>query len=454
MKKPIVLFFLIVILFAFSSALNVSEAVYGGMPVSCKHPTASWYPAYYVYCKEGVQQAIQQPQQYTSMSYYYVSWLDEYRIDYSKINAAYYVLHYTSPINQQVHTKTYQSDPTGIHYLTCNGDYKLIFYNNSGDIIAETDVATTTGIQNPSCDSYADSGQSNDLNAKSSETPNGHHIFWDASAGAVTYEIWKDGQLVMVTSGTDGEIEGDGSVSVVAKDENGNIVGRDDLLVPITSDPLIDFSNGSCDVCQKIRDALACPDWDLYMGAWEEMIRRALPPPPDWPVIADIFAETIVDHMDEWMGNMPPTPSVSELENRITPNMPNLNTNVDGIDDLVPTLPSDFNDASISFDLSDAAEIEIIDESEPFIFTDPLSGINSSGVGVKVVPNDPNNHTDGIQLPMQPSEYDPIPTPNEINEAPAVEMPTPTPTQPSPGGGVIPNPTYSDMPIPNVLTNF
>lgn len=162
----------------------------------------------------------------------YWSALDQYRVDYvpPKLSVAFYELNFYGANGQYYHA-VYNFAPTGIHYLTCNGDYNLKFYDSSGGVIASTSQIQTTLIKNPTCSSYPNTPQGrNDLNINVSQGDNGNaNLSWDKQSGAVTYQIWKDGQLVGTTDQLNYQTPGNGQVTVVAVDSNGNELGKSDV---------------------------------------------------------------------------------------------------------------------------------------------------------------------------------------------------------------------------------
>lgn len=357
-------------------------------------------------------------------SMYYVPYLDQYRLDYAYNSAdVRYELVFTGD-GGQVFTGVYNFPPTGIHYLTCNGDYRMNFYNSAGQIVHTLGPITTSMIRNPTCSSYADgvSGK-NDLNAKATQVgDNDYKMDWGSAPGAVNYQIWKDGQLVGSTPGNTYET-GKGSISIVALDENGNVVGQSDLILP--------KANSEC--CQFLSDLLSCPDWDKYMGELSKAVHNGLPTLPEWRTIADQF----VDAFDKYLGPVPDPPTVDDISKKITPGLPKLDTDVPKIE---PAVPDDFKNGPIPFDITKGPEIPVVDESQPIEIYEPNKYIKSDPVGEMVFPGDPRNHSDGIKQPDKVETPYMIPVPTKDNGSstiPPSDMPVPS------GGGA------STMPIPN-----
>lgn len=367
-------------------------------------------------------------------SSYYVSYLDQYRIDYTIVTASTnYQLHFTSP-SGEVFTGNYNFRPTGIHYLTCNGTYKLNFYDSLGVLIAQTASVKTTVIANPTCSSYPDDvSGADDLGGNATTIGDDRYrITWGNVPGASGYQIWKDGNLVTTTSGT--TYEGNrGSYSVVALDSSGQPVGRSDLVVP----------KAYSECCQWLAELLQCPDWDTIMGELTEAIKAALPPPPDWPYIADLIGEATIRHLDNYLGPVPAAPSLDEIVENTDTSLPDVDISGPA-DNLVPTVPNGYEQPK-SFDITGGPQIEVVDESKPFQIFEPLHNIEYDTPGVPVIPGDPRNNNGGI---VQPTNITiPMPMPSNLSPNPIDPTPAPTPTT-----GSIPIPTISpsDIPIPNI----
>lgn len=76
-----------------------------------------------------------------------------------------------------------------------------------------------------------------------------------------------------------------------------------------------------CDACALF----ACPGWDEYMGKLDE-IKAAIPPAPDWPVVADIFRDSITPKIKsdliEVLGRAPEPPPAPPAPNVALPEEP------------------------------------------------------------------------------------------------------------------------------------
>lgn len=373
--------------------------------------------------------------------YYYAPWRNEYRVDHGGMAAhTFYAFRVRFTGNDSTVYEKDFSSYTGIFYLTCNGVYQLQWIDENENVLAETSSITTTQIINPPCDSYPEQQGVNDLNADYTDLGGGNYgLHWDDLPGATSYEIWKDGELVGTTTDPNYQIDSPGSVTIVAKDENGNPIGSSDLQVPTyDGDSWGENPPGNgCSTCDKLKDLLSCPGWSDYMGEWEDMLSRVIPPPPDWEHVANIF----VNAFDDFFGDMPTAPTIQEIQQHIETPLPNLDIST-GAEDLLPTLPQEFNNP-INFDLSDAPVIEIIDDSQPFIISDPLDGYDTSPPGVGVIPGDPNNSSGDIIAPQTPEGLEHMPKPSGSGSSPI--------PPPSPGGIEY---DHMDTPKPDITTGI
>lgn len=411
---------------------------------------------------------------------YYVSYRDEYRADYTPpAGITKYQLYFTSD-SGTVHTLDYSFKPTGIHYLTCNGTYRINFFDSSGKLVSQTEDARTTAIKNPACQSYTEDEASGRDDLRASQS--GSDITWNnPPAGTKEVQIWKDGQKIATNAPEDTTHKnaGPGSYSVVAVGSDGKPIGQSDLNVsdatgPDPSDP---GSGGGgenpgtdCGTCEKLDQLLACPGWETAMGDLTDAIRAALPPPPDWDDIADKIGRATVRHLADYLGDVPEPPSKEEIRQDTETPLPQLDTTT-GVEDLKPNVPDDYKNGEIKFELEkDAPEIEIKDESQPFIVTEPLSNIEYDEPGKAVLPGDPANNSGGIKEPdkvdtgvvtpkPKPASGEikfEIPKPEQPSGDITFEIPKPGNNQPSTipvpestgGAGAVPDITDGIIPIP------
>jgi hypothetical protein len=437
MKKHTILLSLFLLVFV--SFVHI-EAAHAAMPVACNEPSAPSYPEYYTECVDGASGTSA-----VSATSYYVSYMDQYRMDYGTVSgSSNYTLHFVAA-NGTVYNANYNFAPTGTHYLTCNGRYSLLFYDSSSTLIASTNEVVTTDIVSPTCSSYADGATGkNDLSA----TMTNGKITWQPNPNAVNYEIYKDGVKVSETTGTEYTPTADGSYSVVAKDGTGAIVGQSDINVSTAP-------AAACDECKKLAELLACPDWSKYMGELTNAVKAAIPPPPNWDDVADKIGNSVINKLSDYVGQVPATPTINDInQTNPQPALPNVDNSSQKAQDLTPTVPTDFNQP-LNNDLDSAPVIPIEDKSKPFTLTDPLSNLIYDDPNIPVFPQDPRNNSGGIEAPTTINEA--APTPNQqasdpssspIENAPNVAIPTPAAQNntggaaPSDSGGTIPIPSY------------
>jgi hypothetical protein len=231
--------------------------------------------------------------------------------------------------------------------------------------------------------------------------------------GATTYEVYKDGQKIGETSDTTMNIGADGSVTVVGKDASGNTVGQAD------APPGSGSSSGgssSCDVCEQLRQALACPEWDTYMGEVTNAVRNAF----DWPSIADTFVGKFADYF----GDVPEPPTKAEIDQQIRPDLPGIDTVIPEAN-IAPEAPNEF-DQPVDFDITTGPEISVEDGSEPIEIYEPDQFINADTPGEMVYPGDSRNSSDGIKQPdtITTPYTTPVPTTPSGSTPPPSSVPT------------------------------
>lgn len=377
---------------------------------------------------------------------YYVPFKDQYRVDHDGPGAGSFQtfrVEFTSAAGQ-IYTLNF-TYYTGIFWLTCNGKYVLKFLDTSGGIISQSKQILTTQIINPTCDSYQNQTGSDDLSATYSDVGSGkYNLNWTPKTGATKYEIWKDGQKVAETTGNTYTMDGQGSVSIVARDAAGNEVGQSDIQVPQYSGQY----NTNCDTCEKLQQLLNCPGWNDVMGNLTEAIRNALPPPPDWPNIAKTFADATVDAFDKYLGEIPPSPTTDEIKSRVSEPFPNVDATFPEASNLKPSVPNEYNQPQ-TFDISSGPQIKIVDESQPFDIPEPLSNMPHDAPGVPVYPKDPRNSSNGIKQPDRLNL--PVATPSKVVD-PVTPVPAPVPTHTGGGTGATPGHTAGGVAIPTPTT--
>lgn len=298
-------------------------------------------------------------------------------------------------------------------------------------------------------------------------------IVWgNAPSNVTTVKLYKDGQLVgSFLYGNKAYSYGgsppDGHYTIYGLDSGGSIVARGEFDVggngedpggedPGGNDPG-DGESGdtppcTVDGCDFLKQLLACPDWDLVMGDVTNAIKNALPPPPDWSNISDMIGAATVRHLSDYMGPVPDPPSKGDIQFELDTPPPVLDTSTDQLE---PSVPPDYNQGKIVFDLNSTPGIDVPDESKPFRIDDPLANQKHDAPGVKVIPGDPRNNSDGIKPPDHPDTGDNTPKPSSDISGPIGTVPVPSGTtsdapKPSAGSGVaIPDPTIGIIPIPS-----
>lgn len=317
---------------------------------------------------------------------------DVYRVDYQDYPAgtAWYQLHYTSP-SGTVYTADYHGSPTGIHYLTCNGTYKLNFFDSNNNLLSSTSSMHTSSINNPTCQSYAgDETGTDDLNIQVQD--NGDLTYtatWD-DIGEL-YGVYKDGVYLEAVTDNHYTFQGGGAVQIRSFDQFGAENGRSETFID-ASQGITNESGSSCNACQRIREKLDCPYWSEYMGEWQQMLAEVIPPPPDWEEVSTIFANAFINALDDWLGDMPDVPTQSELLTDIEPEP--IPFDVDTNDfEIAPDAPEEF-DEPFNFDITTGEQFEIVDESQPFDIPEPGYDQN---IRLFVYPEDPENEGHGME---------------------------------------------------------
>lgn len=297
------------------------------------------------------------------------------------------------------------------------------------------------------------------VNIQARVDPTGKKLIWNTPPTNTDHiEVWRDGKQIATLSKAQLEIDlpenFSGVWEVRAVSTAGNIIGKTELILngnvggeptptPIATDPPDTGTDPGTeipcsDACQTIKDQLECPEWDEYMGAWSDMIRNSLPPPPDWDMVADKIGSATIRHLENYLGSVPSPPSKGEIENETIASLPTLDKSVE-TDNLIPQVPSDYNNGKIDFDLNkDAPTIQVKDESDPFVIEDPLKDMQYDDPGVKVIPGDPRNSSEGIKQPDKVDTGNPAPTPGKI----IFELPRPS----------APPPTQEPPPMPAATT--
>lgn len=223
------------------------------------------------------------------------------------------------------------------------------------------------------------------------------------------------------------------------------------------NDPGEEGETGTCDVCKL----LSCPGWSDYMSKLDD-IKAAIPPPPDWPVVADVFRDSITPKIKSDMAELigvAPTPDMPTLPN--TPDVPSTPPPLTPLDDgglKAPTgqeAPGLKDSTFTENDIKNSAPIiqERKDPTGGFNIIDPIGSLPTQDEFIKNAPIEGD-----APLPRDPKELENIsPTPTEQPNA----APTPTEsinTAPTPGDtgdtAPIPGGDGSTAPIPGGGSNI
>jgi hypothetical protein len=179
-----------------------------------------------------------------------------------------------------------------------------------------------------------------------------------------------------------------------------------------------------------------CPGWTNYMNGLQE-IKNAIPPAPNWQVVAGTFRDTIVPSIMTDLGNLlgstPQPPSAP-----VAPAIPTIPSDLDNRGITAPTgqeAPGLGNSTFNSTDIKNEAEV-IIERPDPtgggFTILDPTVGLptqeefeqNIPNEGTAAIPPNPKEEENVAPIPSDTTDTAPIPTesgtapiPGEVGEA-------------------------------------
>jgi len=180
-------------------------------------------------------------------------------------------------------------------------------------------------------------------------------------------------------------------------------------------------------------DLFNCPGWTDYMGKLDE-IKAAIPPPPNWPVVADIFRDSIAPRIKQDMADLigvSPTPSIPQAPPM--PDMPAPPAQPSGLDNRGITAPTGteapgLEDSTFSKDdlKQEAPTIPVReDPTGGFKINNPIEGLpsqeefinNANDEGEVPFPSDPIEQENAAPFPEDQPNGSPIPT-EQPNTAP------------------------------------
>jgi hypothetical protein len=429
-----------------------------------------------------------------NLSTYFDSTYHYYVVEYYKQitqRPGKFKLQFDDSVSNTHITKEYTDpqDVSGIFYLTCNGTYQFTFFDGNAVLINQSAAIVTTQTDN-ACTSYAA-----DLDAYRFVKPYGGNTLsvvteTDVGGSALKvswpdgnwhgYHVLRDGVEIANWASTDhgpyyymsgwGGTPTPGTYSFCSENSGppdcydwivtGDMITKNYFKtgdsvadawagnyspgVPGSGTPGGALTGGggvtptptptpTCDGCQWIQTALACPEWSTYMGEFTTAFRAALPPPPDWDAIAEKIGTATINHLQQYYGPVPDPPTQADIDSGLVKTLPTINTGSPSSENLVPTVPAGYEQPK-PFDISSGPQIPITDESTPFNILDPLHNITYDAPGVIVKPGNPTNNTGGINKPGTISGTIPKPT---GSTTPAPSDPVPKPTK-NPGSGAIP----------------
>ena len=167
-----------------------------------------------------------------------------------------------------------------------------------------------------------------------------------------------------------------------------------------------------------------CQYWDEYMAKLDE-IKAAIPPAPDWYVVADIFRDSIVpkmiSDMRDMLGEAPEPPAepaqLADLDTR-------------GIENEIPVmneLPAELNNVQFSKDdiKNEAPVIEVRDDpTGGFNIVDPVESLPDFPTDDLPLPGQTNSGEWGENIPVEIENTFPVPEGQQVPDV--VEAPIPS----------------------------
>ncbi|MFP3786554.1 hypothetical protein, partial [Burkholderia sp. SIMBA_024] len=79
---------------------------------------------------------------------------------------------------------------------------------------------------------------------------------WQPNPSAVSYDIYKDGQKIDTVTDPTYPLPGEGSYSVVARDQSGNVIGVSDINSRVVESTSGNQAEAICQCIEKLRPVL------------------------------------------------------------------------------------------------------------------------------------------------------------------------------------------------------
>jgi hypothetical protein len=200
-------------------------------------------------------------------------------------------------------------------------------------------------------------------------------------------------------------------------------------------------SSTSCDACQ----IFSCPGWDQYMQGLQD-IKNAIPPAPNWQMVADTFNNTItpsvISDLSSLLGSVSDPPAIPAA-----PATPDLPSDLDNHGITAPTGQegsSTFNGDDIKNQAQTIQERQ--DPTGGFSILDPIAGLPSQDEFKANKPTEGANPTPAN--PKDPDNVAPNPTEGSNTAPNPTEGANPTPANPKDPANVAPNPTEGSNTAP------
>lgn len=192
---------------------------------------------------------------------YYNTFMDsrnEYRLDYWGYSNNASMIH-VKFVNSE--GSVWESDfpsVTGIFYMTCNGIYDVTLLNGSQLVVGSINGLDTSMISNGTCSSYSADTPRDELGVQT--VPQGFNttlVSWTDLGTGTTYSILKDGALYKQTGDVSTIVTGNGSYTVIAKSNNGSVLGESDFQLRNSESDSTCTNEGICACIETLKPLLS-----------------------------------------------------------------------------------------------------------------------------------------------------------------------------------------------------